>query len=48
MDETCFVHFVPDVAPSRVQLGVIEGLLSFIVGGARPGATWLLCIVNDL
>ena len=48
MDETCFVHFVPDVSLSRLKLAVIERLLSFIVRGTRPAPTRFFCIVDDL
>ena len=48
MDETCFVHFVPDVALSRSKLDVIECLLSFIVRGARTAPARFLRIVDDL
>ena len=48
MDETCFVHFVPDVSLSRSKLAVIECLLSFIVRGTRSTPARFLRIVDDL
>ena len=48
MDESCFVHFVPDVALSSSKLNGIECLFSFIVRGARPAPARFLSIINDL
>ena len=48
MDETCFVHFVPDVSLSRSKLAVIECLLCFIVRGTRSTPARFFCIVDDL